>query len=479
MRVPNHSPLELNLQKLQRSTLNAARQLQARWLEIAAFLAVLALCTSIRIAKLGSIPRIITGDETENLQSAYKIIEGTGQGIFGFDWKPAPILGLYPLAWSVQIFGNTVSDFRMYPVIFSLLAIILFYLLARESMGAMAALLGMALLGTNLWFLHFSRTAWDNMNAAMFAAAACWATTRALKTQGLLWWSAVGLFIAGGLYGYFSARFIVISVALVCGLAILLKQAPWRRTLVGFALSCALAALLFAPMAKHIIADWDRFNVRTNNVSVFHVNGSYQGDSNSWAIVWHNLQRNYRGLVLQDGAQMQQGLWGRYNPERGAPLDFVSAHLFWGGLIVGAFMWRRTYAWWPFFIPLFAAEVFSTGTPDLARGIVFAPFYFLFIALLFDWLLHLPRQQLMRGVWLGCLAILVTLVAVFNVKDYFHWQTNESTQALRLPGVDRCEFSAWESLARTAAKRGVLVKPEAFDLERKALDCSPVVDANQ
>src|SRR3990170_2584709 len=87
------------------------------WLEASAFGAALAVCVVVRVAKLGSLPRMITADEADNLQTAYHIIAGTGPGFFDFDWKPAPIFSLYPLAWAIQLFGDTVSDFRMFPVI--------------------------------------------------------------------------------------------------------------------------------------------------------------------------------------------------------------------------------------------------------------------------------------------------------------------------------------------------------------------------
>lgn len=84
--------------------------MRAHWLEAGAFVGVLTLAVLVRVVRLGSIPRMITADETDNLQVAYKIIEGTGPGIFGFDWKPAPIFSLYPLAWSVQLFGDTARE---------------------------------------------------------------------------------------------------------------------------------------------------------------------------------------------------------------------------------------------------------------------------------------------------------------------------------------------------------------------------------
>jgi len=444
-------------------------------LELAGLALVLAVCVAVRVVQLGTIPRIIAGDETDNLQNAYQIIDGTGPGIFGFDWKPGPILGLYPLAWTVQVFGNSVADFRMYPVILSLIAIVLFYLLARESMGVLAALAATALLGTNLWFLHFSRTAWDNMNAALFAVGACWATTRALKSGYWGWWVLTGLFTAGGLYGYFSGRPIFLSVALAAAVAVLARLVPWRRTLAGLAIAGVLAGALFAPMAAKIVDNWDYFNRRTNNVSVFKVQGDYEGDTSHWVIALRNLERNYRGLILQDGAEMSRGLWARYNPVNRAPLDLLTTPLFWLGLVVAAVRWRKTYTWWPFFAPMFMVEVFSTGTPDLARGLVSAPFYFLFIGMVFEEVLRRWTRPLARGAVALAVVGVVAVAGVINVRDYFHWQNRDVVQTQRLPGLDHCEFNLFRALARKATAVGRLVDGAEFDRLRKGLDCSPIV----
>jgi 4-amino-4-deoxy-L-arabinose transferase-like glycosyltransferase len=463
------------LDSLRRHTIGAGLWLWEQRLEALAFLTALVLCVLVRVIKLGSIPRIITGDEASNLESAYRIVEGAGPGFFGFDWEKDPILSLYPLAWSVRVFGNTVSDFRMYPVIFSLLAIVLFYFLARESMDAPAALGAMVLLGTNLWFLHFSRSAWQNVNSAFFAVGACWAVTRALKTQRWGWWLVVGLFMAGGLYGYFSARLVFVAVIGACGLALLLRQAPARRTLLGLLAASLLAGVLFAPMATKIHGSWSTPLGRGNTVSIFNLKQPYEGDTNSWIILRKNTGRNFRGFIMQDTSEIHRGIWMRYNPIHRGPLDRVSTYLFWGGLIAAAILWRKTYTWWPFFIPLFVVEVLSTNTPSLARGIIFAPFYFLFIGLLFDWLIHLlPRNTARYGLLLGVAAV-VALVAFFNVRDYFDWQTIPYVQAQRLPGIDRCEFNMFQSLAKPAAQNGGLADSNEFDRQRLILDCSPIV----
>jgi 4-amino-4-deoxy-L-arabinose transferase-like glycosyltransferase len=410
----------------------------ARLGEAAALCVVFGVAIGVRLAKLGTVPRIITADETDNLQTAYHILTGTGPGIFGFDWKPAPIFSLYPLAWTVRIFGDSVTGFRLFPVITSLLTMVLFYVVARRAMRAPAALGALLLLGTNLWFLHFSRTAWENGNAALFAIGACWTTTRAIETGRRRWWVLAGVFVALGAYGYFTGRFIFVAVVLTAAFAVAFRQADWRPTVVGLGVAGVIAAALFAPMAKSIADDWHAFNRRTRNVSVFDTQEPYYGDTNGWIIAAKNVPRNLRGFILQDGSQVGRGLWTRYNPPHRAPLDLGSAALLWCGLVAGALRWRKTYGWWTFFAPLFIAQVFSRGTPDLARGVLIAPFYFLFIGVAFDELLRVASGRIARAlVWSGLIAA-ITYLSVTNVRDYFSWQTSAVAESYRMPGVDYC-----------------------------------------
>ena len=446
------------------------------WLEAGFAVAVFTAVIVVRLIKLGSVPRIVTADEADNLQTAYHVTAGTGPGFFGFDWASSPIFSLYPLAWTIDVFGNTISDYRLFPVILSLLTIILFYLLARESMGAPAALAAMALLGTNLLFLHFSRTAWVNINAPLFAVGAAWAATRAIKTQRIGWWALTGVFVAFGFYGYLAGRTIFIAVALVAVLAVALRLAPWRSTAIGLVVAGVVSAALFAPMAKEMFEAGNFTGSRLQNVSVFNVpeEQPYEGDTSGWLIAGKNTIRNYKTFVLQNGSEVHRGLWGRYGPFGRAPLDTIAAYLFWGGLIVAALRWRRTFTWWPFFAPLFIAEVFSVGTPDLGRGIIFVPFYFLFIGVLFDELLRWLRGPIARSVAGLAVVGVVAFVATTNVHDYFDWQDQPTTQALRMPGIAGCEFDLWRSFAQEASALGPAnLDPAKFDTARRELNCSP------
>jgi hypothetical protein len=285
------------------------------------------------------------------------------------------------------------------------------------------------------------------------------------------------------LYGYFSGRFIFVAVAVATALAIVLRQTDWRRAVLGLAFAGVMCGALFAPMAVNIVRDWDYFNRRTTSVSIFTEIPGAETEPDSLSglpVAWYNVKRNARAFILQDASVMNSGLWIRYTPSERPPLDRVVTVLFWAGLIVAATIRRPdTYTWWAFSAPLVIVEVFSRGTPDLARAIVFAPFYFLFAGLALDELFRRISFPLARFVVIGAAAIIVGWSGVSNVSDYFHWQTQPFTLGARLPGVDICEFYGWSALARDTASRGEFVTGQSVQELRQALHCSPVVFGNR
>lgn len=261
-------------------------------------------------------------------------------------------------------------------------------------------------------------------------------------------------------------------------LAIGLKQARWRYALSGLAVAGVVSAILFAPMAKRIYDDWDHFNRRTSNVSVFNTEEPYEGDLNGWVIAAKNIRRNFEGFILMDGEEFSRGLWARYNPPGRAPLDSWTAPLLWLGIAVALLRWRQTYLWWAFLLPLFIPQILSRGTPDGARGIVLAPFLFLFIGMLFEELHRRSRSLTGSGVVVVAIAPLVLLSSFGNVRDYFDWQRTPAAQDARMPGVDRCEWEMWQAIAREAAGAGrANLDPEKFLERREEMACSPVVNA--
>ncbi len=460
---------------------------RAHGLEAAGFALVIAIAVALRVVRLGTIPRIIAGDEAETLQDALRINAGTGPSIFGFDWGQSPILATYPLAWILRIFGDSVGDIRLYPVIFSVLTLILVYFLAREVMSAPAALAAVLLLATNVWFLNFSRTLWYNMNAPFFAVGACWTITRALKTTGRtswIWWLATALFVTGGLYGYATGRFICISIAVIALFAVIARLAPRRKTLLGLGLVVVVSAVLFAPEAKFLHDHYDRFTTRSNTVSVFHAKNPDGTKKNGWLLAWRNIEPNVRGLIFNEPLEGQRGPYNaRYHPVQNTngitarvALTLFATILFLSGLLIAARRWRETYTWFPFFIPVFIVNLFSGDTPDYSRSILLAPFYFLFIGLVFNEALRQRWRFAPRPLVLAAILTATVYISVRDVKLYFEWQGNATTQAQRMPGIDYCEYNDWLARLKEAAQAGRIYSLQAFNPIRRELHCSPVVD---
>ena len=101
---------------------------------------------------------------------------------------------------------------------------------------------------------------------------------------------------------------------------------------------------------------------------------------------------------------------------------------------------------------LFPVQVFSTGTPDAARAVGTAPFFFLFVGLGIDWLFSLRLGRLLPV--RAFAVLLLVAVACVNVSGYFRWMDQPSTRAARQPAVEIAEFQVWQQLQTAEAIAG-------------------------
>ena len=423
--------------------------------ETAALIAIVIVALALRLVSLTDIPPNVLPDEADNLQVIYRIMAGSGPGFFGLDWAQSPAFSMYLVSWFMQAFGESIAGMRMASVVLSTLSLPVFYFVARQNdLGRPAALGATLLLATSLWYLHFSRSGWYNIHVALYALLAMLAATAAIRRGSLALYAATGLFAALGLYGYPGGRVIIVALAAYLPVALVLHKEDRRRLLVGYAVMVAVALVLFLPHLNFAVDNWEGYNTRTKAVYILNEENRVQfGDKNAVEIMAEQTWRNVKGFILLDSNASYVGLNARYIPGGRGFLDKLTAVLFWLGMAVSILKWRHTLLWWVFFVMmLFPVQLLSNATPDGARAVVAAPFFYLFVALALDWLLGLRFGD--RWLIGGAAAVAVAVIAYLNVSGYFDWMDRPETAAVRQPGVEVADFEQWQTLQKIEAEAG-------------------------
>ena len=421
---------------------------------------ITAFALFIRLFSLTDIPPNLVPDEADNLITVYRIMADIGPGFFEVDWKPQPAFSAYMMGWFMGLFGETIVGMRLPSVVLSTTSVLVFYAVARQhGIERLAALGATFLLATGVWYLHFSRSGWENAHIGLYALSAMLALNAAIKNKGmrlsLLLFAATGQFAALGLYGYTSGRVIIVALVAYLPFALFLHREDRKRILIGFGVMCVTAFVLFWPQLDNALDDWDSFNRRVQVVYILSEENrlKFEGKGDL-EIIAQQTWDNFRGFVLLDTGASTVGLNTRYIPPNHGLLDRLTALLFWLGLVVSVFRWRQSILWWLFFvIMIFPIQVLGSGTPDAARAVGAAPLFYLFIALGLDWLFGLRYTKDQLAFKAVAIAVLV-LIAYLNVTSYFDWMEQPHASAVRQPAVDVEDFESWQTLQKAAAEAG-------------------------
>ncbi len=436
-----------------------ARSLPVNW-ALVTLAAIIAFALFIRLFSLTGIPPNLVGDEADNLLIVYRIMADIGPGFFELDWKPQPAFSLYMMGWFMGLFGETIVGMRLSSVVLSAASILVFYAVVRQhGVGRPASLAATFLLATGVWYLHFSRSGWENVHVGLYALSAMLALNAAIQSKrlsfSLLLFAATGLFAALGLYGYTSGRVIIVALLIYLPIAFFLYRDDWKRLLAGYGVMCLTTFVLFWPQLDNALDDWGRFNQRVDAVYVLNDHNRQQFEGkDDFDIIAQQTWNNIRGFILLDSGISRVGLNARYIPPGHGLLDRLTAVLFWVGLVVSVTRWRQTLLWWVFFIVMiFPVQIPGSGTPDAARAVGAAPIFYLFVALALDWLFGL---RFAKNKWAtGTVAVaILALIAYVNVSGYFDWMERPEAAAVRQPAVDAADFESWQALQKAAAEAG-------------------------
>ncbi|MHB1414053.1 MAG: glycosyltransferase family 39 protein [Chloroflexota bacterium] len=409
--------------------------------DLAPVAGVVAFALLVRLAFLDVVPPNITADEADNLQFALRVLEGKDPALFGLDWKPAPAFSVHLLAWFARIFAPSVVGLRMPSVLLSALTLVPFYFLARQHTKRVSAVAAALLLAASPWFLHFSRSGWENVQVAFYGAMAAWMLSLALRRErnAFYFYAATGFFAALGLYGYFAGRLIVVALVVFLPFALWFHRDQTRQILLGYALLGTVCLVTFAPQLRTTLDNRDAFTARTQVVSIFNAQLPYEGVNSSFDLLRLQISKTIRAFAFLDGAVLNAP---RYAPVGRPVFDPLTAVAYVGGLLFGLLYWRRYTLWWlMLLVPLVATQVFSAGTPDMARAVGVAPFMYLFVALGLDVLLR-ARPTRFGVVQVAVLAA-VPVACLMNLGFYFAWMAEPAVAQARQPAVQTADLPRW------------------------------------
>jgi hypothetical protein len=444
----------------------------AGW-EWIALVGLLLAALLLRLYALGSVPPVVIHDEGDNLVNVYQILAGRGPGFFGLDWKPMPAAGVYLQSLFV---GQSMSVFalRLPTALFSTAALIPFFLLLRREVSAVPAWLTTMLLATDTWYLHFSRTGWENVWVCLPFLSAAVCADRAVRTGSVRSFVWTGVWSAVGAYGYFSGRAILPTMLTVFAGAWIMRRAPRHRLAAGALLALLVALVLVAPQIKTATDQWEHFMMRPRHLSVF---GPLKAEKSVPQKVWlvgRNVVR--KSYELFNGRIFAGDYEARYLPiERGA-LPRMTALLALAGLAISLRRSSPVRWWWVLFVvPFFLSEALVRHKHlNGARALIVLPVVYLFVGWGMQSLWHWAGERWPRMALPVALS-LSAILATSSSRFYFDWAQSANLRQALAPAIPVESFAAWQEdqLRRISGGHPVNLESWARELKQSQPTAAP------
>ena len=416
---------------------------------------LIAASTALRLRSLETLPPRIAADEYTTALDVFEILHGHGPPLFGLDWKPMPALTTHASAALVRVVGPSILGLRLLSIGLTTLAGVLLFVVLRWACAPAVAWAAALALLANPWFLNFSRSNWENAHVAAYWLLFSCCFFAALRARRAWLWYALGAGAALALsfYGYFSGRLLLIAWLLYAPLAAACSGVPPRRALRVYLLTGMTAAVLFAPQVPDVVRNWDHFQKRVRNVSVFSADlGAEGGPAGPGPATLILAQLGTTARYLTVGAAVGKV---HYAPSGRPPYHFVLVPFLLIGLVAAAWHWRDGAWWWLLLtVTVVATQGMSIGAPDLARLVVAAPVFFWFMGYGANTVLGwLPQAR--RGQGAVAFAIGAVLLAVVEWRFFVEWMGSPGVAVGRGGGVEAGEFAAWQAMQyrRLAAGR--------------------------
>ncbi|HTX92723.1 MAG TPA: glycosyltransferase family 39 protein [Anaerolineales bacterium] len=379
------------------------------------------LALILRFYKLGTIPRIINGDEGQMGMAAQATTYGRLANPFAL-WANFGALYLQGIYFFLNMFGSTPFALRLLAAIGGTLAIPAIYLLARQIGGKRIALISTSLLAFSHTHLNFSRTAAVGyIQDTWLIPLEFFLLLTGIQKRSSWRTALAAILLAIHFSIYLTAQSVVVLVLIFMVIAFLFFR-PWiKPALKQVGAFWGGLAILLIPEATYVVQHPDEFFARMNSDGTFQSGWLAQTvastGQNAFQILGQRVIHAFLSLIYYPAIDF----YGSPVPT----LTLVAATLFLVGL--GIAIWRirkpeyllvNCY-FWGF---TFAIGIFSVpASADSYRMLIVLPAAMILAAVALDQVLELIGMSWEKAHMAYGLAVGVVLVSlmVTNLWNYY------------------------------------------------------------
>lgn len=426
---------------------------QPRWgLVFSRWTLVLALALAViiffRVYRMYQVPSDMISDHAEKLLDIYDVLHGqpsiffprnTGREAFQF-YLTAAIILLFKT-------GYTYISLKIGTIAAGIFTLPFIYLLGKELGNRRVGLVALFFAGIAYWPNVISRFGLRFPLYPLFVAPTLYYLVRGLRRMNRNDFVLSGIFLGIGLHGYTPIRALPFVVILAVALYVLHRQSKGyrREAFLGLVLVGFFSLVVFLPLLRYALENPTMFFYRTAT-RMGTLERPLPGPA--LTILLENTWRSLTMFFWSDGV-----VWVQSIPMRPA-LDFISAGLFFAGLVLVLVRYIRNRHWVDLFLllsipvlmlPSILSLAFPDENPSLVRsGGAIVP-VFILVGLALDGFLsslniNLGKRAGLIATWVVGLGLAGWSMAnnydlVFNqyAKNYTQsaWNTSEMGEIVR------------------------------------------------
>ena len=379
-----------------------------------------------RLWKLEQKPPIIV-DEYANIRMIKSLLENRNFNPLEFHWDYSKtIFTYYPTILLIKLTGtgNDLFYLRLTSVIYSLLALIPFFLLTRRLTTNVTAFATTLLFANSYYFLQFSRVGWIDITfgvaSGLFLILFLQKAFDRKENLRLNWVVASGITAGIIFHAYRGANVLFFLSYSYFIFLLFTNHISFKKSFMTFGLFFFTFLFISLPWLIKISKNLDKYNLRANVVYIKNARIPYHGLSLKRDIMKYQILTSVKSWIFLEGVVGGSEETPRYLPETFPPLNIFVRISFWAGMIISILNYhylKKTGFWLLIIITtIIFGQILTVHPPNGARGLIMLPSYYI-IASIFFYKIHE-----VSGKSKVVLAGITLLSFIFSIQDFLFYQ---------------------------------------------------------